>query len=157
MKSRLQFKSACFLNKYDILINPEMKWLLCVLQGVSHKFIIAVLMEYIRSLNQFQITVQVKLNRVTPCVSHWNIFSSSCVFWLIDCFFSALPVWAGDQDVGAAQPLLHAAPVPPVSRPQRLQTTGEFTPKLNWNWSSTSLELIFKPVLCLFVPNEVLK
>lgn len=86
MKSRLQFKSACFLNKYDILINPEMKWLLCVLQGVSHKFIIAVLMEYIRSLNQFQITVQVKLNRVTPCVSHWNIFSSSCVF-LIDWLF----------------------------------------------------------------------
>ncbi|KAF0028600.1 hypothetical protein F2P81_019687 [Scophthalmus maximus] len=27
-------------------------------KGVSHKFIIAVLMEYIRSLNQFQITVQ---------------------------------------------------------------------------------------------------
>lgn len=42
------------------------RWLLCVLQGVSHKFIIAVLMEYIRSLNQFQITVQVKPNRVTP-------------------------------------------------------------------------------------------
>lgn len=34
-------------------------------QGVSHKFVIAVLMEYIRSLNQFQITVQVKPSRVT--------------------------------------------------------------------------------------------
>lgn len=38
----------------------------CFVQGVSHKFIIAVLMEYIRSLNQFQITVQVKASRVTP-------------------------------------------------------------------------------------------
>lgn len=32
--------------------------------------------------------------------------------------FSALPVRAGDQDAGATQPLLHAAPVPAVSRPQ---------------------------------------
>lgn len=31
-------------------------------QDVSHKFVIAVLMEYIRSLNQFQIPVQVE-----PC------------------------------------------------------------------------------------------
>lgn len=31
-----------------------------ILQGVSYKFVIAVLMEYIRSLNQFQITVQVQ-------------------------------------------------------------------------------------------------
>lgn len=40
-----------------------------VLQGVCHKFIIAVLMEYIRSLNQFQITVQVKPIRAAPLVS----------------------------------------------------------------------------------------
>lgn len=32
-------------------------------QDTSHKFIIAVLMEYIRSLNQVQITVQVLLCR----------------------------------------------------------------------------------------------
>lgn len=66
-----------------------MKRLLRVLQGVSHRFIIAVLMEYIRSLNQFQITVQVKPTqrrlthllfdflRSLPFVS----FSITCTSW----------------------------------------------------------------------------
>lgn len=36
-------------------------------QDVSHKFIIAVLMEYIRSLNQVQITVQVGCRKVFSC------------------------------------------------------------------------------------------
>ncbi|MEQ2210127.1 hypothetical protein XENOCAPTIV_008786 [Xenoophorus captivus] len=41
---------------------------------VSHKFIIAVLMEYIRSLNQYQITVQVKPGGViTPALTVFNV------------------------------------------------------------------------------------
>lgn len=104
-----------------------------VLQGVSHKFIIAVLMEYIRSLNQFQIPVQVKLDRVVPlcCAPVFEpelqsgtslgsrVVPRCCapVFELCWCV-AALPVRAGDQDAGAAQPLLHAAPVPPVPRPE---------------------------------------
>lgn len=84
-------------------------------------------MEYIRSLNQFQITVQVKTSRVTPPVSVQPLrrvmYTDQSMHGLI--VSSALPVRAGDQDAGAAQPLLHAAPVPAVPRPQRLQTTGE--------------------------------
>lgn len=41
---------------------------------------------------------------------------------------SALPVRAGDKDAGAARLVLHAAPVPPVPRPQRLQAAGELPP-----------------------------
>uniref|UniRef100_A0A3B3B4I1 Regulator of MON1-CCZ1 n=1 Tax=Oryzias melastigma TaxID=30732 RepID=A0A3B3B4I1_ORYME len=44
-------------------------------KGVSHKFIIAVLMEYIRSLNQYQITVQHYLYElVIKTLVHHNLF-----------------------------------------------------------------------------------
>lgn len=46
-----------------------------VLQDVSHKFVIAVLMEYIRSLNQFQITVQVKTLALNIFVLTWRMFT----------------------------------------------------------------------------------
>ena len=38
---------------------------------------------------------------------------------------SALLTRAGHQDARPAQPLLHAAPVPTVPRPQRLKAFGE--------------------------------
>lgn len=53
-----------------------------LLQDVSHKFIIAVLMEYIRSLNQNQITVQVKHGRVSTPASRFPVFDASASDWL---------------------------------------------------------------------------
>lgn len=102
----------------------ERTWWLCFSQGVSQKFVIAVLMEYIRSLNQFQISVQVAAHRWGHACPVFCVESDQRV-----CLCgAALPVRAGDQDAGAEQPVLHAASVPPVSRPQWLQTAGEFTP-----------------------------
>lgn len=56
-----------------------------IFQGVSHKFVIAVLMEYIRSLNQFQITVQVKSRRVT---AHLCVLMHQSMMMMVGCFLS---------------------------------------------------------------------
>lgn len=92
VKYHLNHFRANFTERFDIYFSqcikcPERLWpwwfcvfcvvlcVLCVLQDVSHKFVIAVLMEYIRSLNQFQITVQVKTLALNIFVLTWRMFT----------------------------------------------------------------------------------
>ena len=64
----------------------------------------------------------------------WSVVEWRCLS------VSALPARAGHQDARPAQPLLHAAPVPAVPRPQRLQASGESRP-VGPPWGSSGLRL----------------
>nr|XP_025742188.1 regulator of MON1-CCZ1 complex isoform X2 [Callorhinus ursinus] len=96
-------------------------------KDMPHKFVIAVLMEYIRSLNQFQITVQNSSGPGPP----WPLLWCRWVIGkraLLPSLSSALLTRARHQDAGPAQSLLYAASVLAVPCSQRLQAFESFYP-----------------------------